>query len=639
MGQVSTEAHMEGQNLVQMRSFVGSLTSLIAAASAMTFLSCAGDTPSTPSNTACHVSPDTLSFGTVIVGQARQKDFTITNVGETDLPLKVDPAFSPFFLSFIDTSSFTLAPGDSKTATVTFAPQDSTAHTLLLTIGAHCSSVFCVGKGANTPVTSCSVYPEAVDFGWVLLGEHVDTTFVLLNDGTETVQITFARTCGDYSFLLESLDHTLAPGESLVAPIRFTPTRPGTRDCTFPTDSPCGRLNCQGFGIRKKAWLVRQDGLGDAPSIQAAIDSSVSGDSVLVEPGRYFENINYLTKNVVITSTAGPELTIIDGSTEPGAVVSFEVGIDRNAILEGFTITGGTGNAGYWVYPYGGGIFIQNASPTIRGNIIARNTAYGNSAFGGGIYCGGSLSMTSSAPLISGNVIRENQAHAGGGIMIETGSPILRNNVISNNRSDFDGGGIFIWRNLDYVLIEGNRLIENEAGDHGGGIASWNVGSLGGAATVDMRWNVFLRNTAKGEDIPGVDTGTGGAIHLAGLRGFVVNNTLVGNISANSCEGGGISLLDVDSNWIIERNIIAFNLPDGLSCLDVRGPAIRENLLFGNNGSDFGCPERLCEPQSGNYVADPMFCGLGSDDLSVSENSPALAHGQAIGAVPTPGCH
>lgn len=86
---------------------------------------------------------------------------------------------------------------------------------------------------------------------------------------------------------------------------------------------------------------------GDYATIQAAINDCSDADVVIVEPGTYFETINFLGKDIVVTSTDpnDPEIvatTIIDGDGE-GSVVTFENGETPEAVLTGFTITGGYG--------------------------------------------------------------------------------------------------------------------------------------------------------------------------------------------------------------------------------------------------------------------------------------------------------
>lgn len=41
---------------------------------------------------------------------------------------------------------------------------------------------------------------------------------------------------------------------------------------------------------------------GDQPSIQAAINAAVNGDEIIVAPGRYLENINFLGKAITVRS-------------------------------------------------------------------------------------------------------------------------------------------------------------------------------------------------------------------------------------------------------------------------------------------------------------------------------------------------
>ena len=128
------------------------------------------------------------------------------------------------------------------------------------------------------------------------------------------------------------------------------------------------------------------------PTIQQGIDASLPGDTVLVQPGTYVENINFNGHNIVLGSlflttedTSYISQTIIDGdSTE--SVVIFEV-TDRHAAIVGFTIQNGFKE--HW----GAGIYCWGSSGVIRNNIIIDN-------YGGGIYCG-----LDSWPVIQNNII------------------------------------------------------------------------------------------------------------------------------------------------------------------------------------------------------------------------------------------
>jgi len=174
-------------------------------------------------------------------------------------------------------------------------------------------------------------------------------------------------------------------------------------------------------------------------TIQDAINASVNGDTVIVRPGTYVENIDFMGKAITVKSELGAPVTTIDGN-QAGSVVIFQGGESKTSILDGFTITNGTGTG---AYPIGGGISCVISSPTITNNIITENTADS----GGGIDCDGK----DCSPNIINNLITKNSAGwDGGGIACWTYSssgmipsaPNIKNNTISGNTAFNGGGGI-----------------------------------------------------------------------------------------------------------------------------------------------------------------------------------------------------
>lgn len=167
-------------------------------------------------------------------------------------------------------------------------------------------------------------------------------------------------------------------------------------------------------------------------TIQAAINAALDGDTIIVCPGTYYENIILHDKNITLQSTdplnpSTVEATIIRATTND-SVVKFTGG--DNSTLQGFKIT--NGNPIY----YGGGIYVAGSMPTIMNNIIVSNRA----SYGGGIYAG-----YYSSPDIQNNTITSNEAdYSGGGICVVMSSAIIKDNTITDNYATEHGGGIYV---------------------------------------------------------------------------------------------------------------------------------------------------------------------------------------------------
>src|SRR2546428_5912540 len=88
------------------------------------------------------------------------------------------------------------------------------------------------------------------------------------------------------------------------------------------------------------------------PTIQAAINAAANGDTVLVAPGTYVENINFSGKAITVTSAGGPSVTTINGGYL-NTVVTFASGEGPTTTLQGFTIKNGNASFGAGIYLLG----------------------------------------------------------------------------------------------------------------------------------------------------------------------------------------------------------------------------------------------------------------------------------------------
>jgi len=200
--------------------------------------------------------------------------------------------------------------------------------------------------------------------------------------------------------------------------------------------------------------------------IQAGINAAVDGDTVLVQPGTYVENINFYGKSIVVASlflttgdTAYISQTVIDGNSS-GSVVMFENREDSAAVLIGFTITNGYAT-GDWPENCGGGIYCDfRSSPRLEHLRVIGNESENK---GGGIFC-----YSNASPSLVNLTVSGNMAHIGGGIYFEYDCrPRVMNVTVSGNMANY-GGGIYCYSksspSLANVIISGNTATTNGGG-------------------------------------------------------------------------------------------------------------------------------------------------------------------------------
>ncbi|MBU2689767.1 MAG: DUF5123 domain-containing protein [Candidatus Eisenbacteria bacterium] len=220
-----------------------------------------------------------------------------------------------------------------------------------------------------------------------------------------------------------------------------------------------------------ETWHVYEDGSGDAPTIQAAIDSASAGDDVLIHPGVYsdlhpdpwgdWNTIITMKDSIWIHSSDGPEVTILDAQDQGRVVVcwaEYAGNISSEAVVEGLTLT--HGREGGYGAPGGGAINVEGSpspdlcTPVFKGLHIVENNALSGAA----------LEILFASPTISGCWIEGNFSSID---IIGTfdGTLTFRQNVVVNNTcSDFP---LFRFHS-NTAFIEGNTFAFNESGSYGG---------------------------------------------------------------------------------------------------------------------------------------------------------------------------
>lgn len=188
---------------------------------------------------------------------------------------------------------------------------------------------------------------------------------------------------------------------------------------------------------------------GDYSTIQAGLSSAAYGDTVLVAPGTYIENIVWPDVNGIKLIGAGSDSTIIDGNNQ-ASVIRFDTAniIDTMTLVRGFTITNGNALPP-WPASQGGGFCLFYASPILEYLTIIGNTA---DDFGGGIYIWGSTSD----PIIRRVVIANNTAISHGGVDCAAGAPVFDHvTVVGNNP-----GGLYFDTN-EYARVVNSIVAYN----------------------------------------------------------------------------------------------------------------------------------------------------------------------------------
>lgn len=301
--------------------------------------------------------------------------------------------------------------------------------------------------------------------------------------------------------------------------------------------------------VSRAAVLNVDDRRDDLPvaaftTIGDAVAEADDGDTIVVWPGHYVENLDLRGRRLHVRSIdprdeATVAATIVDGYYS-GPVIQFRGDETSSTVVEGLYLTHGAGQNGGAIH--GGNLGVGSAA-TIRFNIIEYNVA---NQYGGGIYrCSGP---------VQNNVFYENTASLGGGACAMCTGPITDNIIDSN---DAERGGALFGCN--------GSIIKN--------VFTGNQATAGGAIWLtfgECAFNVFEGNTAA----------TGGAI--SGGNGSIHDNIIRFNTADE--RGGGID----SSTGVIRANTLYKNVAANGGAIAGGTGEIGDNRILGNWASDSG---------------------------------------------------
>ena len=372
----------------------------------------------------------------------------------------------------------------------------------------------------------------------------------------------------------------------------------------------------------------------DLPTIQAAINASATGDTVLVAPGTWFEDLTLDTKEITLTSVAGAATTILDGS-HAGPVLQITNTPGTATLISGFTIQNGTAprSPSNVVVITGGGIYAINAGLTIANSnfrsiigpsLVASNStlslnnstitttdgsACTNAGVGqhSGVYLTGDSVLTANgAPIAStifGNTISGDGSFcAGEAITLEslTSQTLIKNNILRNNLGGIDA------ESAPFSLVQ-NLIFDNGLGAVGIGSVR-PAGPSTGPATTFLLNNTLVNNHTSQDTLNGPFV-TEIAILNSAAHVAMRNNIIIGTTqyAVLSCQSDSQDSTAHDTPLLLDHNDL-FNTSGG-------------GVLSGT------CFPTLASPLTvnGNISLDPRFSS--STDLRPLAGSPVLDAG------------
>jgi parallel beta-helix repeat protein len=216
-------------------------------------------------------------------------------------------------------------------------------------------------------------------------------------------------------------------------------------------------------------------------SIQAAIDSATSGDTIEVEPGTYDGNLILYKNDITLRSTDGPKVTTIDAG-----------GIDRSAILEAASDPNDAKNDTYeWALANDPGL-LKNGVMVFADDVTVEGFTVINASFPSDYNRGIGILLGMINSTYAG--FHPDNRDQWGGIVPNPTLVAPSGCMVANNVVTGASDGIYAWSGVENH-ITGNQLRDS------GGLGGSGLQMYGGGTDTVVEYNTFESNEVWGAAI------------------------------------------------------------------------------------------------------------------------------------------
>ncbi|HEX7879439.1 MAG TPA: choice-of-anchor D domain-containing protein, partial [Candidatus Eisenbacteria bacterium] len=197
-------------------------------------------------NQFCEVTPGSLSFGEVCVGERPERMITLRNPGTAPISGTVGLAIFPFQTTS-GAGAYTLQPGQSREITVIYRPDQAGSHTGSLPLGGLCGNVPLDGSASRPFV--CQLSTNELRFDNVPTNSSETQSFTIVNSGCGNGLVAVPALCGGVFDLGPERNIAIGPGQSVTLPVIFRPASDAPVECLLDLGTACGPLRLVGSGM------------------------------------------------------------------------------------------------------------------------------------------------------------------------------------------------------------------------------------------------------------------------------------------------------------------------------------------------------------------------------------------------------